>query len=75
MATVTSKRQVTLPKKVADALGLEPGVQVDFEVKTNGEVVMRKRVSRGAIEQWRGYLRGRTPLGSTDELMEELRGE
>ena len=75
MATVTSKRQVTLPKKVADALGLEPGVQVDFEVKQNGEVVMRKRVSREAIEQWRGYLAGRMPLASTDELIEELRGE
>ena len=75
MATVTSKRQITLPKNVADTLGLEPGVQVDFEVKQNGEVVMRKRVSRETIEQWQGYLAGRIPLASTDELMAELRGE
>lgn len=75
MATVTSKRQITLPKKVTDALGLEPGVQVDFEVKQNGEVVMRKRVSRNTIEQWRGYLAGHMPLASTDELMAELRDE
>jgi AbrB family looped-hinge helix DNA binding protein len=75
MATVTSKRQVTLPKKVTEALGLEPGAQVDFEVRPNGEVVMRKRVSRETIESWRGYLRGKMPLASTDELMTELRGE
>jgi AbrB family looped-hinge helix DNA binding protein len=75
MATITSKRQVTLPKKVTDALGLEPGAQVDFDVKPNGEVVMRKRVSRATIEQWRGYLEGKMPLPSTDAMMEELRGE
>ena len=75
MATVTSKRQVTLPRKVTDALGLEPGSRVDFELRPDGEVVMRKHVSREAIEQWRGYLRGKMPLPSTDELMEELRDE
>ena len=75
MATVTSKRQVTLPKKVADALGLEPGVQVDFEVKANGEVVLRKHVSRDTIKHWQGYLSGRMPVASTDALMDELRGE
>jgi hypothetical protein len=36
---------------------------------------MRKRVSRETFENWRGYLRGKMPLASTDELMTELRGE
>jgi AbrB family looped-hinge helix DNA binding protein len=75
MATVTSKRQVTLPKQVTDALGLEPGSRVDFDVHDDGEVVMRKHVSRETIDQWHGYLRGKMPLPSTDELMDELRGE
>lgn len=74
MATVTSKRQITLPKKVTDALGLEPGARVDFDVRPSGEVVMRKHVSRETIEQWRGYLQGKMPLPSTDDMMEELRG-
>lgn len=75
MATVTSKRQITLPKKVTDTLGLDAGSRVEFDVRPNGEVVLRKYVSRQTIDQWRGYLRGKMPLPSTDEMIEELRGE
>jgi AbrB family looped-hinge helix DNA binding protein len=32
MATVTSKGQVTLPRAVRDALGLQFGSEVDFEI-------------------------------------------
>ena len=31
MAKVTSKLQVTLPKRIAEAHGIEPGDQIDFE--------------------------------------------
>ena len=31
MAKVTSKRQVTLPKKIANAHGINPGDQIEFE--------------------------------------------
>ena len=74
MATVTTRCRVTLPRHVTDALGLEPGSRVEFEVRDNGDVVMRKHVSRETIDQWRGYLRGKMPLSSTDELMNELCG-
>ena len=30
MAKVTSKRQVTIPKRVADALGIRPGDELDW---------------------------------------------
>ena len=39
-ATVTSKGQITVPKAVRDALGLEKSAVVEFEVK-NGEAVLR----------------------------------
>jgi antitoxin PrlF len=41
--TVTVKGQVTIPKKVRDALGLKPGDQVDFVVDDRGEVVVRRK--------------------------------
>ncbi len=74
MATVTSKGQITLPKEIRDALGLIPGSQVEFQLEP-GRVILRKRVSPEVFQRWQGYLRGKIPTGSVDELMELLRGE
>ena len=38
---VTSKGQVTIPKKVRDRLGIEAGSAVAFELTDAGEVVLR----------------------------------
>ena len=40
-ATITSKGQVTIPKEVRDALGLESGHQVSFLLREDGVVEMR----------------------------------
>jgi AbrB family looped-hinge helix DNA binding protein len=39
-ATITSKGQVTIPKEVRDALGLESGHQVSFLLREDGVVEM-----------------------------------
>jgi AbrB family looped-hinge helix DNA binding protein len=39
-ATVTSKGQITIPKEVRDALGLESGHQVSFRLREDGVVEM-----------------------------------
>ena len=46
LATVTSKGQLTLPKAVRQALGVEAGDKVAFELREDGQVV----VSRGEAE-------------------------
>ncbi len=74
MSTVTSKGQVTLPKKVREALGLVPGSQVEFELR-DGQVLLRKRVSDEKLARWQGYLRGKLPESSVDEFVDTLRGE
>lgn len=40
-ATVTSKGQVTLPKKIRDALGIEAGTRLDFRVIEGGRIEVR----------------------------------
>lgn len=40
--TLTVKGQVTIPKQIRDAMGLLPGVSVDFSVNREGEVVLHK---------------------------------
>lgn len=40
-ATVTSKGQVTIPKEVREALGLNTGHRVTFQIRKDGVVEMR----------------------------------
>jgi AbrB family looped-hinge helix DNA binding protein len=43
MATrITSKGQVTIPKRIRDALKLAPGNAVEFVVNREGEVVLQR---------------------------------
>ncbi|MGI8553894.1 MAG: AbrB/MazE/SpoVT family DNA-binding domain-containing protein [Dehalococcoidia bacterium] len=74
MPTVTSKGQITIPKEVREALGLMPGSKVEFTITDQG-VLLHRRIPEEAFDRWRGYLRGKLPTDSVDELMEMLRGE
>jgi AbrB family looped-hinge helix DNA binding protein len=53
-ATVTSKGQITIPIKVRKALGLKPGVRIDFYETENGEYVLRAKT--GSIKELEGCL-------------------
>ncbi len=73
---VTRKGQVTIPKRVRDFLDIKPGTEVDFDLDTNGRVVLtrtgapRRRKSRFA------RVRGSATAGlSTDQIMALTRGE
>jgi antitoxin PrlF len=72
---VTRKGQVTIPKRVRDHLGIEPGSVVDFELGADGRIVLtvvgaKPKPSRFA--RFRGI--AKTDL-TTDELMAMLRGD
>lgn len=74
---LTSKGQVTIPKRIRDALNLAPGCTVDFSVNREGDVVIRK------LEDQTGHkpdrfetARGKADIPwRTDALMALLRGE
>jgi AbrB family looped-hinge helix DNA binding protein len=61
-ATVTAKGQVTLPKKVREALRIKPGDQIDFVLGAEGEV--RLRAGRFDARDLKGLLHrfGRKPV-------------
>jgi antitoxin PrlF len=71
---VTRKGQVTIPKRVRDHLGIEPGSIVEFEVAPDGRIVL---VKQGAPQPSRfDKVRGTAPTKlTTDELMALLRGD
>ncbi|HEY6321286.1 MAG TPA: AbrB/MazE/SpoVT family DNA-binding domain-containing protein [Thermoanaerobaculia bacterium] len=75
---MTSKGQVTVPKRLRDYLGLEPGAAVEFELRPEGDVVVRPARRGRARQRRRGRfakLCGTLKTGmTTDELMRLLRG-
>jgi AbrB family looped-hinge helix DNA binding protein len=75
---VTVKGQVTIPKRVREYLGIQPGSGVEFEVGPQGDVLLRKagKPSKQARSRSRfAVLRGTRKSGmTTDELMNLLRG-
>lgn len=74
--TMTVKGQVTIPKKVREALQLSPGDAVDFDVNREGQVVVHKAGARPAGRPDRfESARGKAQVKwRTDELMALLRG-
>jgi AbrB family looped-hinge helix DNA binding protein len=74
MPRLTSKGQVTIPKRIRDQLGLKPGSEVEFEQAESGKVLLApartpRRASR--FEALRGTL---GPGLTGDELMALTRG-
>jgi AbrB family looped-hinge helix DNA binding protein len=85
--TLTIKGQVTIPKKIRDALNLQPGCKLNFAVNDAGEVLLQKEetglkssrnnrvtgiVKKDRFEQ----VRGRADIQwRTQDLMSLLRGE
>ncbi len=72
MPRLTTKGQVTIPKAIRERLGVLPGDEGDFSVDDD-QIVVVKREERRSFHDYLGYfkhLRG----GSTDDLIEEMRG-
>lgn len=81
---LTVKGQVTIPKRVRDALGLKPGDGVDFVVDERGEVVLRNARAGGAPDESteprpdrfdRVIGSAKHKWGSTAEYMKFIRGD
>ena len=78
--TLTSKGQVTIPKRIRDALQLLPGAPVEFSVNAGGEVVLHpspvSKRGRGVRKDRFDAVRGRAEVPwRTDELMKLLRSD
>ena len=74
---LTSKGQVTIPKKIRDALQLAPGSRVEFNVNADGQVVLHKAGAQRRNKPDRfERVRGRAQIKwRTDQLMALLRGD
>jgi len=86
MPKITSKGQVTIPKRIREYLGLKPGSEVEFGYGGDGMIVLKAepgldgkgRADREMqrMEKALADLRGTLDLGmTTDEFMRFVRGD
>jgi len=68
--TVTSKGQVTIPKRIRDKLGLSTGTEVEFILEEDG--TLRVRPKEPALEQLRAV---KEQLVDHDVDIEKMRRE
>lgn len=78
--TLTSKGQVTIPKRIRDAMQLVPGAPVEFSLNAAGEVVLHPARSSGRTRNPThdrfDAVRGRADVPwRTDALMKLLRAD
>ena len=72
VSTITSKGQVTIPKRVRDRLRLRAGDRLDFRVEEDGTVTIRPIAAK--VSDVFGVLRERTSRKySTSEIDARLR--
>lgn len=76
--TLTSKGQVTIPKRIRDELQLSPGAPVEFSVNAAGEVVLHracpvKKAGRPPHDRFDAVRGSADVRWRTDELMRLLR--
>jgi AbrB family looped-hinge helix DNA binding protein len=78
--TLTTKGQVTIPKRIRDELHLLPGAPVEFSVNASGELVLHRAKptgrKRGPAPDRFDAVRGRADVRwRTDDLMKLLRAD
>jgi antitoxin PrlF len=76
MATIlTIKGQVTIPKKIRDALDLQPGCKLNFAVNDDGDVLLQKAAINQKKDRFE-QVRGKADVKwGTQDLMNLMRGE
>jgi AbrB family looped-hinge helix DNA binding protein len=73
VARITSKGQVTIPKKIREKLGVRPGEEVSFDEKEGVVFIRKAAVTKSPFDKWVGklkHLRGKR----SDDLVKESRG-
>ena len=67
--TVTSKGQVTIPKRVRDYLGIGPGSQVDFRRTDDGGIAIERADGPRPPSRFAKLLGSAGPGMTTDSLV------
>ena len=71
ITTVTGKHQITIPAKLASAMGIVPGSRLEWQPSNQPSVIRvrvlpdRKAIANGLLGAGRNYLGTKTPTDAT----------
>lgn len=65
-ATMTSKGQITIPKEIREALGIQAGDRIDFITETDGRVILKAATLEISALEGILYEKGRKPVSIED---------
>lgn len=68
---VSERGQITIPKTLRDQFGMNHNVEVEIVPTTRGLLIQKRTTATHPVERVYGVLGGG---GSTDDLIEEIRG-
>jgi antitoxin PrlF len=76
-SNLTSKGQVTVPKKVREYLGLKAGAPVTFQRLDNGEIALRaaKGAAKPRVSKFAKFRGRATVRMKTEEILALTRGD
>lgn len=69
-ATVTSKRQITLPAETCRKLRIGPGTKIDFIENAAGETVIKPK--HGDIRDLKGIVKYKGPPVSIEDIKQSI---
>jgi bifunctional DNA-binding transcriptional regulator/antitoxin component of YhaV-PrlF toxin-antitoxin module len=69
--TVTARGQVTFRKKVMQHLGVKPGGKIELDLLPDGRGMIRAARPGGSIDDFIGFLAGKTTKVATIEEINE----
>lgn len=71
LVTITSKRQVTFPAQVLEALGVKPGDSLELQPSPGGFLLRAKRVDASRLAPLRGKLSRTAPAFDIHACLEQ----
>jgi antitoxin PrlF len=72
--TMSSKGQITVPRAVRKALGMQPGAKLEVRLGDSGQFIVTRVTTESFFGQFKGIAKKKAPWPSGREALDKMRG-